>query len=83
MNLVRRGDGVHLEHEGRSVPVDAADLSYLARMTPLGRKVYLRNKAKGLVDDALRGECARTLLEWWRLPASEWSFGPPEGAEKG
>ena len=81
MNLVRRRDGIFLEHEGRSVPVDGTDLAYLVRMTPLGRKVYCRNKAKGLVKEGSGGECARTLLLWWHLPAKEWSFGLPQTAE--
>jgi hypothetical protein len=82
VRLVRRREGVFLEHEGRSVPVDRTDLAYLGRMTPLGRKVYCRNKAKGLVNDGLHGESARTILQWWHLPARDWSFGPPQPAEE-
>lgn len=83
MRLIRRQDGIFLEHDGRSVPVDMTDLFHLVRMTPLGRKVYCRNKAKGLAKDGSRGECARIILEWWHLPAKDWSFGPPEATEAG
>lgn len=83
MRLVRSPSGAFLEHDGRSVPLDMTDLFHLVRMTPLGRKVYFRNKAKGLAKEALQAENARTLLQWWHLPAREWSFGVPRQAEVG
>lgn len=77
MQLVRSPEALWLEHEGRRVPVDDTDLFYLVRMTPMGRKVYYRNKAKeNLQADPSDGDAA-VLMQWIHLPAQEWSFGLP------
>jgi hypothetical protein len=77
MRLLRLPDALYLEHDGRRVPVDDTDLFYLVRMTPLGRKVYYRNKAKEILSARAGDSSAETLLEWYRLPAQDWSFGLP------
>lgn len=77
MKLLRQSGSLFLEHEGRRVPVDATDLFHLVRMTPLGRKVYFRNKAKEILQRSGPDVSAQILIEWYLLPAQDWSFGIP------
>ncbi len=77
MKLRHGGDSTHLEHEGREIRVDGTDLLYLVRMTPMGRKVYYRNKAKQILRDRGADSEAEIMLQWCSLPAQEWAFGIP------
>ena len=69
---------LYLEHEGQRFLLDTSDISILRRMTPLGRKVHFRNRAKSILAMQPEDPQALFLLEWFSLPARVWSFRVPE-----
>jgi hypothetical protein len=74
MKIVRAPDGLRLEHQGRSILLDERDRLHLARMTPMGRKVYFRRKGKLIRDSRREDPAADLLLAWSAMPAREWAF---------
>lgn len=77
MKLLRHLGCLYLEHDGCRVPLEGADLAHIVRMTPQGRKIYFRQKAKERFLSNGADETAGKLLQWYLLPAREWSFEVP------
>jgi hypothetical protein len=74
MQLLKLEDGYFLEHEGHRIPIDDSEISVLKLMTPLGRKVFFRNAAKIALATEPDDQRAALLLDWFHLPARDWSF---------
>lgn len=74
MRLAIRGEDVFLEHNGASIRLDGRDRLHVAKMTPLGRKVYFVNKGKVLRAHRRDDPVGLILSEWSGLPAREWAF---------
>lgn len=77
MNVIIVSGVPKLERLGTSFALDAADWNHLRRMTPMGRKVYFRRKAKSLLSSRPEDPRVALLLEWTCLPAREWAFDLP------
>ena len=77
MRVSKRDDGVVLEHNGASIRLDERDRMHVAKMTPLGRKVYFSYKGKQLRLRQSQDPDGLILLEWSRMPAREWAFPVP------
>jgi hypothetical protein len=77
VRVLRHLGSLYLEHDGCRVPLERIDLAHIVRMTPQGRKVYFRRKAKERFLGGGVDETAGRLLQWYLLPAREWSFEVP------
>lgn len=80
-------DTATLVFQSHRVSLSREDLRYFKLMTPLGRKVHLRERAKrALRIDPAHAE-ARLILKLWALPSIHWSFQvpslPPSGDPSG
>ena len=74
MRLLVTEEGRFLEHQSRRVRLDERDLRHLAKMTPMGRKVYFRKKGKDIRLLGKGDSEAEALLAWSLLPVREWDF---------
>lgn len=67
-----------LEHDGQEMVLDASDLAMMKVMTPVGRKIHLRHKAKKKLAEDPSDLQASLMLEWFNLPTREWAFRLPD-----
>jgi hypothetical protein len=70
-------DAATLVFESHRISLNRDDLRYLALMTPLGRKVHLREKAKRALRIDPADPEARAILDLSKLPSRNWSFPVP------
>lgn len=77
MKLVEGPDGRWLECRGDRFRLDHVDWLHLRKMTPLGRKVWFRHRARELGRQPGAAEESALLLAWSGLPAREWDLPLP------
>lgn len=68
----------YLVFQEERISLDPRDLRMLKAMTPLGRKVYLRQKAKDAIRENPADSQAAVILKLSSLPAKNWAFTVPD-----
>ena len=77
MRFLNEAGTYYLEEQEQRVALTPEDLNLFRRMTPMGRKIALRQRAiKRMAADPFDPE-AQTIIKMFRLPAREWSFSVP------
>ncbi|MDB5103440.1 MAG: hypothetical protein JWP91_1129 [Fibrobacteres bacterium] len=74
MRLTEKNGEIYLEHRGMALKLDGRDRLHVAKMTPMGRKVYFTHKGKELRTRRPDDPEGAILLEWSRMRAREWAF---------
>jgi len=64
----------YLEHENEVAKLRETDLVHLQQMTPLGRKVFCRNKGREILKTDPANISAKLLFSWFKLPAIQRDF---------
>lgn len=77
MEISIEEDQPYLVYQGQSISLEARDLRMLKVMTPPGRKVYLRQKAKRMLRESPSDCGAAWMVTLFSLPARTWSFAVP------
>lgn len=77
MRFVNEAGTYYLEEQDQRVALTPEDLRLFRLMTPMGRKIALRQRAvKRMAVDPADLE-AQAIIRMFRLPAREWSFSVP------
>jgi hypothetical protein len=77
MRFVNEAGAYYLEEQEQRVALTPEDLRLFKQMTPMGRKIALRQRAvKRMAADPSDPE-AQAIIRMFRLPAREWSFSVP------
>jgi hypothetical protein len=77
MRFVNEAGTYYLEEQEQRVALTPEDLRLFKQMTPMGRKIALRQRAvKRMAADPADPE-AQAIIRMFRLPAREWSFSVP------
>jgi hypothetical protein len=74
MQLLTSNEEFFLEHQGQKVKLDKKDAYRLKVMTPLGRKVYFRNKGLEIRRESPSDSRAEILISWYRIANEIWAF---------
>lgn len=78
MKLRIEGGRSYLEFHEDRIFLEPHDLRMLKAMTPMGRKVYLRHKAKDAIRVNPSDTEAAVILRLSSLPAKNWAFAFPD-----
>lgn len=78
MKIKIEADRPYLVFQELSISLEPRDLRMLKAMTPLGRKVYLRQKAKDAIRENPLDDEAAMIFKMSSLPARNWAFSIPD-----
>lgn len=77
MRFVNEAGNFYLEEQEQRVALTAEDLRLFRQMTPMGRKITLRQRAVRRMAVNPADHEAQVIIKMFRLPAREWSFSVP------
>jgi hypothetical protein len=78
MKLINESGTYYLDENGQRVVLTSADLNLFKQLTPMGRKVRLRQRAVERMATNKDDAEAQLIISLFQLPAREWSFLVPD-----
>ncbi|MDB5048775.1 MAG: hypothetical protein JWO30_1846 [Fibrobacteres bacterium] len=78
MKLINEAGTYYLDENGQRVALTSTDLNLFKQLTPMGRKVRLRQRAVERMAEDKNDLEAQLIISLFQLPAREWSFLVPD-----